>query len=445
MNELQLGLVVLGGVAVLGVFGYNKWQERQHRKVAERVFQHTEEDVLLERRPVEPVWHEGDAPAGAERREPAINRIPSEDDEWARHEAEQAEMARQEAEAARAAARELAEEEEITPAQVSAPEPLLEEAVSVPDEAPVSPPWEVPSEAPTPDLLPEKASVAEAATLKDVPLPASLLCEGVDAIAVLELVEKVPAPQLLASQADALKRLKKPVLWVGFNETSEEWECLDRDTQTAYRRLRVGLQLADRQGPAGGGDVSLFATLMQQLADELMAVVDMPSSQQALDQARQLDAFCADVDMQIGVNLVSKGTPFAGTKIRALAESAGMTLGLDGVYVRCDDDGRVLFSLQNFESVGFAADTLKQMSTHGLIFLLDVPRTPRGQHVYTQMVEIAKRFAEALGGSLVDDNRQPLGDTQLTHIRQEYVIKPQALMESHGLPAGSALSLRLFN
>ncbi|MCX8146603.1 MAG: ZipA, partial [Azovibrio sp.] len=49
MSELQMGLLALGGVAVLGVFAYNKWQERQHRKVAERVFQQPGEDVLLER------------------------------------------------------------------------------------------------------------------------------------------------------------------------------------------------------------------------------------------------------------------------------------------------------------------------------------------------------------------------------------------------------------
>lgn len=420
MSELQMGLLALGGVAVLGVFGYNKWQERQHRKVAERVFQQPGEDVLLEKAPVEPVWE--DREPEPVWREPVLSK-PVEDDDWE--------------------PRPVAAEATVEVTEVAeAVEPVREMMEPLPAEPEVLPVAE--PELPLAQIEPvvQEAPVQEQV---DVPLPASLLCARVDAIAILELVEHVPAPQVLASQREALKKLRKPLHWVGFNESQGAWEMIGPETPTAYRRLRVGLQLADRQGPVSGGDFSLFSAAMQQLADELMAVADMPSSQQALDQAQQLDRFCADVDMQIGVNLVSRGTPFAGTKIRALAEAAGMTLGLEGSYVRHDDDGRALFSLQNFEASGFAAETLKTMSTHGLVFLLDVPRVPKGQIVYSQMVELAKRFAETLNGALVDDNRQPLAEPQLAHIRQEYVVKPQAAMEAQGIPAGGPLALRLFS
>jgi FtsZ-interacting cell division protein ZipA len=103
------------------------------------------------------------------------------------------------------------------------------------------------------------------------------------------------------------------------------------------------------------------------------------------------------------------------------------------------------FSLQNFEPDGFPAETLKDFSTNALVFLLDVPRVSRGQYVYKQMVNMAKRFAETLNGILVDDNRQPLGEPQFEHICQEFVIKPQTALEDAGLPAGSNLALRLFN
>lgn len=62
-----------------------------------------------------------------------------------------------------------------------------------------------------------------------------------------------------------------------------------------------------------------------------------------------------------------------------------------------------------------------------------------------QMIEIAKRFAETLQGALVDDNRQPLSDSQLDHIRREFIGKPQATMASFDLAAGSAQALRLFS
>ena len=145
------------------------------------------------------------------------------------------------------------------------------------------------------------------------------------------------------------------------------------------------------------------------------------------------------------MHLVSRATPFSGTKIRALAEAAGMTLDEAGMFVRCDDEGRVQFSLQNFESTLFSSDTIKNLSTHGLTFLLDVPRVDHGERVFFHMVEHARRFADALQGQLVDDNRQPLNETQLEHIKREYVVKPQAAMAQYGLPAGSPQALRLFS
>lgn len=462
MSELQMGLLALGGVAVLGVFGYNKWQERQHRKVAERVFQQPGEDVLLERQTQQPAW-EAEGDSATARREPVLNPVSSEADEWARHEAEQAAAASLSAVQQPDAATDPAGEGRAAPlpwedgpsspataaaattsaAFVSEDGGGLSQAAM--QEAALPAGQEADQETgrqPGKDMAQERGSPGMPA---EVAMPVTLLSPGVDAIAVLELVEWVPASQIMASQREALRRLKKPLHWVGFNEARGEWEFMEVHGSEAYRRLRVGLQLADRQGPVSGGDFSLFAGAMQQLADELMAVVTMPSSQQALDQAQQLDRFCADVDMQIGVNLVSRGLPFQGTKIRALAESAGMVLGSEGCYNRLDDEGKVLFSLQNFETSGFAAETLKSMSTHGLVFLLDVPRTPRGQQVYSQMVDIAKRFADALNGALVDDNRQALAEPQLAHIRQEYVVKPQAAMEAQGIPAGGPLALRLFS
>ena len=61
------------------------------------------------------------------------------------------------------------------------------------------------------------------------------------------------------------------------------------------------------------------------------------------------------------------------------------------------------------------------------------------------MTELARRFAETLQGMLVDDNRQPLSESQLDHIRREFIGKPQATMLSFGLPAGSAQAQRLFS
>jgi hypothetical protein len=48
MTDLQLGLLLLGIAAVVGVLAYNRWQERSARRQAEAAFRAEHPDVLLE-------------------------------------------------------------------------------------------------------------------------------------------------------------------------------------------------------------------------------------------------------------------------------------------------------------------------------------------------------------------------------------------------------------
>jgi hypothetical protein len=402
MTELQMGLIGLGTAAVVGVLGYNKWQEYRHRKLAEAVLKPQHDDVLL----------------GAANAAPGVRSEPE----------------------LRAAA------------PVATPErrePVLADNASGGDSGgPVSRAGGAGGEVAA--GWQESASavaVQDEADLPDLPaglVPGSLLDPRLEFIVAMELVDPVPASQIIDSQYRTLQRVGKPIHWVHFNERNREWERILPDSEVPVRRLRVGLQLVDRMGPVSDADVATFTGAMHQLADELLAVADMPASR-LLDQAAEIDRFCAAVDLEIGVNLVSRGTPFSGTKVRALAEAAGMDLGDDGLFTRRDDDGRTQFTLQNFETTRFAADSIRNMTTHGLTFVLDVPRVAHGERVFQQMADLAKRFAETLQGTLVDDNRQPLNDVQLDHIRREFIGKPQATMASFGLPAGSAQALRLFS
>ena len=50
MTELQMGLLGLGGAAVVAVVAYNKWQDYRHRKLAEQLLKAQHIDVLLDER-----------------------------------------------------------------------------------------------------------------------------------------------------------------------------------------------------------------------------------------------------------------------------------------------------------------------------------------------------------------------------------------------------------
>lgn len=414
MTELQMGLIGLGAAAVVGVFGYNKWQEMRQRKLAEAVLKPQHEDVLL---------------AGAKAGEPVVAAPES-----PRHEPEL--------------------RVEATEPPVERVEPVFVDPMptEVEDDMAMAPPPQPEPAIPAPAIAPEPmvpppvvGELAEAAPeIEAGQVPAELLDPRLELVVAMELVEPVSSLQILHSQRSALHRLNKPVHWVGFNEKTREWQRLALDGEVDVRRLRVGLQLVNRLGPVSEGDLAIFTNAMQALADELMAVADMPPSS-VLDQAAEIDRFCAAVDLEIGLNLVSRGSAFPGTKIRALAEAAGMMLGADGLFTRYDDAGRAQFSLQNFESTPFSVEALRNLTTHGLTFLLDVPRVDHGERVFMQMTEVAKRFTDTLQGALVDDNRQPLSDAQLDHIRREFIGKPQATMAGFGLAAGSPQALRLFS
>ena len=442
MTELQMGLIGLGCVAVVGVVAYNKWQEYRHRKLAEKVLDVHHADVLLEEavreRPVAgPAASDADLFETAAASPSAGREAPPFDGEPVLHHDRIEPVLRFETEPA---------EESVDPAAdvIDAIDAIDDIAPPKIPKEPEHDPESLPE--PVPALAPEATRVQADAhrEVGDVPEPTHLLSPQVDFIAAFEVVEPAASYQILESQANVLARIRKPVHWLGFNETTREWDVIVDDGQSAYRRIRVGLQLVDRQGPASDGELSVFAVAMQDLAEEMMAIASLPARPAALQMAAELDAFCASVDIQIGINVISQGQVFAGTKLRALAEAAGMVIDAERRFVRCDEDGNVLYVLLNQENLGFSTESMKTMTTHGLTFLLDVPRVAHGERVFNQMVELARRFADVLRGSLVDDNRRPLSEGALEPIRKQ-VAQFQSTMAAHGLPAGGSLARRLFS
>jgi len=171
----------------------------------------------------------------------------------------------------------------------------------------------------------------------------------------------------------------------------------------------------------------------------------MPDIEDAARRATELDRFCADVDVQVGLNVVAgNGEAFPGTKIRALAESAGMQYGRDGRFHRLSDGGAELYGLANLESMPFHAETMRTLSTQGVTILLDVPRAPPAATTFRAYVEFARQMEHSLGGALVDDNRKPINQAALDSIAMQLEAIHKT-MSARGITPGGALALRLFS
>jgi hypothetical protein len=288
------------------------------------------------------------------------------------------------------------------------------------------------------------AAVATATEESPTARPAAMLDAAVDYIIGLDCARPVTGADL-AHHARGLvdEALVKPVHWEAFDETRDAWRAIAQEGH--YRRLRVGLQLANRAGAVEEEDLAAFCGAVQEVALALGAEADFADTDAALARARDLDRFCADVDIQIGLSVIgSESHTFSGSKVRALAEGAGLHIGRDGRFHRIGEDGIEQFALANLEPMPFHPETVRTLQTRGVTALFDVPRVPPSGAAFRRFIDFAHQLEQSLGGVLVDDNRKPIGQAALESIAQQ-LERIHATMEARGIPAGGPLALRLFS
>lgn len=394
MNDMEIGILVLGVLIVLGVVAYNKWQESLHQKNVEKGF-HQPGDVLLE-----------------ERREPFARPDSGEEEEE--------EYPKDEA-------------DETLPGEPEPPRAAEGPLSQPPDERP-RPAAEFP------------AQFAPLASFPDNPLSSTI-----DLIVELSSDMPIDLSVLRMECSEVLLPFGKRLNWSGWNEAENVWVFHAADADHAgkekYRRLCAGLQLVNRKGAVELEEIEVFLQILPRIAERFQARCHVPSIPPAEwhEQARQLDAFCSGLDIVLYLSLVSNERPFPGTKIRAKAEAESMILE-HGIYVLRDENGTPLFRLWNTDEANpFTADGMKHLYTSDLTFQFDVPCIPRGAQVFLQMLSVIRSFAKVLNGTLIDDQNQPLSEETLEQIRQDYVIRPQSQMAEEGIPAGSMLARRLFS
>ncbi|HRD33176.1 MAG TPA: cell division protein ZipA C-terminal FtsZ-binding domain-containing protein [Rhodocyclaceae bacterium] len=266
----------------------------------------------------------------------------------------------------------------------------------------------------------------------------------VDCVIQIESIEPLDVQRLWTAQREALAELQRSVRWFGFDDSANVWRLLTAHSAGCFHWFCAAMQMVNRQGAITDQDFGLFSNGVQRVADQFLAVpANLPARVASLTAAAEIDRFCAGVDVQVGINIVSQNQPFAGTKVRALAEASGMIIGEDGAFHAQDEEGRVLFSLANLEPGLFAASEMRNLHTNGITLVIDVPLVAEGVTVFDRMMRQANQMAHSLDGKVVDDNRASFGPESVALIRSQ-IQHFQAQMDEAGVPAGSSLALRLF-
>jgi hypothetical protein len=393
MTDLQLVSLIVGGVIVATVYAFNWWQEYRYRKQASKAFARNESDALLD------VPKNMVRPGEASRMEPSLDRMERAPDHYEPQFVEP----------------DFEEEQSYSPA------PVREAHVE-----PVVAPTPVVAKAAPEVQAPPAAEVKAVAETQ----ASSLLDPALDFVAEVHAIEPISVAELPAFLGS------KRVQVMGLLQ-DRHWEVCVLSARSRYKKFKIGLQLADRQGALSAEQLNAFCMSVQQFADEHGAVVTFPQRFSTLAAAANLDEFCAGVDVLIGLNVMAGSRPFPMERVRLLAENAGLVRSPEGAFHYRNDSGRALFTLSNHDH------TPMGNTSSGLTLLFDVPRVAGGVAVFDYFSEFAQHLSVALSGELVDDNGKPLSEASLGNIRKQLGVL-YAKMDDRGITPGSAEALRLF-
>ncbi len=296
---------------------------------------------------------------------------------------------------------------------------------------------------PLPDVIPEEPALPPPLPLGAVRGAREGGAPDPDIECVVLLNPGSPVPSAALSRARAAP-LGKPARWVGRRGASLPWQAVD-GAAGPWQQVAACLLLADRSGAASRADISNFLGVVATVAAELAAEFAPPDAGEEAERAEELDRLCADLDVQIGLTILkSELGQIAGTRLRGVAEAAGFRLASGGQFEYLQEEtGAVLCSLQNYTREPFTVESLRALSTPGVVMIIDVPRVADPVRAFDQMRLTAKRLAHTLEGVLVDDNRRPLDDAALSAIRAQVQATATALREANIDPGGSR-ALRLF-
>ncbi|MFM2409065.1 MAG: hypothetical protein RL358_1807 [Pseudomonadota bacterium] len=237
----------------------------------------------------------------------------------------------------------------------------------------------------------------------------------------------------------------KPVQVCGFNMQAQRWERVIADSQTLYSKLRLALQLADRSGVVNLTKLADFRDLVLGLAHDIQAEISVPDLAEAHQCGVLLDAWCAEVDQMVGVNLVAPAERLLrASRVAEAAHLQAMRLESDGAFHVMNAAGNSLFRLINQDNSPFQHHTLAQASSSALTLLLDVPRNENPVQQFALMCEVARALADELQLSLVDDQRVVLTASGLELIRAQ-IAAVELNMLKNGIAPGSAQARRLFS
>jgi hypothetical protein len=268
----------------------------------------------------------------------------------------------------------------------------------------------------------------------------------IDCIVPLHPEREVSGDRLLPALAKLRRAGTKQIHVEGLNPAANAWETIRAGQR--YLDLQVAVQLANRTGPLNALEFSEFISAIDPLSEAADAVPELPDMNETISNARELDAFAAECDVQLGVSVISDGAPWSAAYVQTVATQDGLVLSRDGTrftrfHAGADGVQRALFTLQ-FGDTNFLRDDLTVKGGRQITLLLDVPVAEEASKPFKLVCEYAYTLSQRMGAQVVDDNLRPLTEQSFVAIQKHLRVLYDKL-ESRGIPAGSSTAVRLFS
>lgn len=124
---------------------------------------------------------------------------------------------------------------------------------------------------------------------------------------------------------------------------------------------------------------------------------------------------------------------FYGKDLRTLFEQHGYNHGHMSLY-HCSLEGDKVFSIANMVKPGtFDPDTMSTFETPGITLFMRLPIELDSDVAFDFLLREAKELASELDGHLRDENRNPLSEQTIQHMRediQQYIFRTRRVLQS---------------
>lgn len=207
----------------------------------------------------------------------------------------------------------------------------------------------------------------------------------------------------------------------------------------AYVSLQLAVLLANRSGPLTDIEWSQLWAVAQKLAEQFDGAVEGPDQAPVMRQASDLDKLCASIDAQVGLVLRFDQEHAVPEVMKVLHNAGFVQFGRQLAWVSEHQTPRFTALLDGQAAFDVQADAIERID-----LLVDLPNSPADDQAFSRMATVGRDLARRLGGTLLDDQGNPVSDHADDAIDRQ-LQSLYAQLEKAGFPAGESRTSRVFS